>query len=57
MMSSMLLLAWSGKMMFVHLVVAQQAQIGSNIPFIEANLPLTRVEPVRNSAELGPRMT
>ena len=29
MMSSMLLLAWSGKMMFVHLVVAQQAQIGS----------------------------
>ena len=35
----MLLLARSGKMMFVHLVVAHQARIASNIPFIGANLP------------------
>ena len=42
MMSSMLLLAWSGKMMFVHLVVAQQAQIAPIIPIIGATChPLT----------------
>ena len=35
--SSMLLLAWSGKMMFVHLVVAQQAQIAPTINIIGPN--------------------